>query len=307
MKRELPYDEQFRILSHFSIPVNRSAVPAMQLAMYSFKPKSDKEYEVEKRQIKSYDGAEIPVYVMGPRGLADDAPCLVFFHGGGFILPASKHHYKTVREYAMEAGCKVVFPDYRLAPKNVFPTAHEDCYAVYKWTIEHAKELGIDPGRIAIGGDSAGGNLTAGVTLMARDRGLAMPLFQMMIYPATDRRMNTESVREITKAPVWDSTHSKVMWGWYAPDADREDIYYASPMEAPSLEGLPGAYIETADYDSLRDEGRNYADALKEAGCDVEYHLARGTVHGFEMVGSRSEIVRESIARRCDYLRRHFK
>lgn len=300
------FDAQFRALTYFRIPLNKKMTPAFQTMFRTVMGfHSDRELRVRHRRLPSFDGRRIPVSIIEPRDVQPNAPCLVYFHGGGFILPAVGYHYHVVREYVRQTGCKVVFPDYRLAPVYPFPTAHEDCYAIYEWVCRNHKKLNIDPKRIAVGGDSAGGCLSAGVTLMARDRGFAAPCCQMLVYPVTDRRMETESAKTILDAPVWDRKHSEAMWAWYTPDSGAAHLYYTSPMEAEDLTGLPDAYVETADFDSLRDEGKAYAERLQEAGVNVEYHLSVGTVHGFEMVWN-SQIVRDCVKQRCDYLNRIF-
>lgn len=136
---------------------------------------------------------------------------------------------------------------------------------------------------------------------MARDRSLEMPCYMMLIYPVTDRRMRTRSAREITSAPIWDRKHSEIMWRWYTPDINYDHIEYTSPAEALSFAGMSETYIEVADFDSLRDEGTELAERLKEAGVDVEYHLDRGTVHGFETVWD-CQITQDVIKQRCEKL-----
>ncbi|MBQ2712474.1 MAG: alpha/beta hydrolase, partial [Clostridia bacterium] len=173
------------------------------------------EVEVSRQKIKGYQQGEIEVLCFSPRGVAPKAPCLVYYHGGGFFFGAAGYHYKLCMQYAAELGCKIVFVQYRLAPKSPFPIPVEDCYAAYKWTVSHADMLGIDVNRIAVGGDSAGGCLAAAVSLMLRDRGDVLPLFQLLIYPVTDRRMQTESNKKYTDTPMWHSRLSVKMWQSY--------------------------------------------------------------------------------------------
>lgn len=303
---EKKYDSQFEKLAHTRFPMVRELMSGIQevLRMQTFPANERLRFGYAK--VRSFDGYQIPVTVLCPEGSVKDAECLIYYHGGGFVLPSDISVYRAVEKYAIEVGCRVVFPDYRLAPEYIYPTQHEDSYTVYKWVYDNAATLGIDPAKIAVGGESAGGNLAAAVCQMARDRGVQVPCFQMLLYPVTDRRMITESSQRIVDAPVWDRKHSEIMWQWLTPHVAPGEFCYASPMEAESLEGLPDAYVETCDYDSLHDEGEAYARALKEAGSKVEYHFIEGTVHGFEMAGD-TPIVIESIKRRCQALKAAFE
>jgi acetyl esterase/lipase len=222
----------------------------------------------------------------------------VFFHGGGFILAAAPHHYALAREYASRARCRVVFPDYRLAPKHPFPAAAHDCADTYCWTLQNAETLRIDPTRVAVGGDSAGGDLAAVTAQMARDLGWTRPVFQLLIYPVTDRRMQTASAKAFRDTPLWNTALSEKMWRFYLPDAGDEPVCYASPIEAASFADLAPAYVEVADFDALRDEGIAYAQALRNAGVPTELRRTKGTPHGFEVL-TRAPITRMAAGWRC--------
>lgn len=262
----------------------------------------DKEVSVKKEKIKGYKGEEIEILIFSPKNIDKQAPLLVYCHGGGFFFGGAGYHYKIAKKYAKSLPCKLIFVQYRLAPKYPFPTAPEDCFAAYKWALYNADSLGIDKHRIAVGGDSAGGNLAAVVSQMARDRGEILPACQMLIYPVTDRRMTSESSRLMTDAPMWNSTLSKMMWQGYLQGYEGEDIVYASPAEAKSFSGLPDAYVETAEFDSLRDEGIAYANLLKDSGIDVVLRETKGTMHGYDIV-AKSSVTKESVAARIDFLK----
>lgn len=296
------FDSQFDRLADFRFPMKKEIMPGIQHLLKAQKFPANDRLRFGESAVVSYDGYKVPVTVLCPENSVKDAPCLIYFHGGGFVFPADETQYKNAERYAIGAGCRIVFPDYRLCPEYAYPAAHEDCFAVYKWVIDNAEMLGIDRNRVAVGGDSAGGNLAAGVLLMARDRGVELPCFQMLIYPVTDRRMNTESAKTITDAPVWDSRHSEILWQWYTPELKQGEFCYASPNEAESLNGMPDTYIEVADFDSLRDEGIEYAKRLSAAGVNVQFCFNKGTVHGFEYAGD-TPIVMESIKRRCEVLK----
>ena len=265
----------------------------------------DCEVSIKKENIKSYDGAEISVVVIDPYGLEEVSPCLVYYHGGGFFFEGAGYHYQLAKQYALECECRVIFVQYRLAPKNPHPTPAEECYAALRWTFENAERLKIDQEKIAVGGDSAGGALAAAVCQMARDRGTDMPLFQLLVYPVTDRRMNYDSCRKYTDTPMWNAKLSVKMWQGYVQDENAPDIAYASPMEAQSFEKLPSAYVETAEFDCLYDEGIAYANALLEAGVSVELNETRGTMHGFDIV-EKAETTKTAVAERISYMKHQF-
>lgn len=301
-----PLDKQFLLLNALTLPLwKRPAVP-LQTGMRTWPCLSDSRTEVTTERVDGPDGNRIPVRVIRPRGLKNNAPCLFYIHGGGFYFPSAPYHYTLAKEYAVRAGCVVVYPDYRLAPKYPYPAAAEDCWAAYVWMTQNAVQLGIDLTRIAVGGDSAGGNLAAVMTLMARDREAVRPMFQMLIYPVTDRRMDTESARRYRDVPVWNAALSEKMWAYYLPVLPSEHIEYASPMEAKSFEGLPEAYVEVAEFDSLRDEGLNYAAALEAAGVKVTRHSTLGTPHGFEFI-TNAPLTKRTVRHRAEALRKAFE
>ena len=265
----------------------------------------DREVSITKETVKSYDGANISVFVIDPYGLEETSPCLVYYHGGGFFFEGAWYHYKLAKQYAIEAECRVIFVQYRLAPKHPHPTPAEDCYAALCWTFENAERLKIEKTKIAVGGDSAGGALAAAVCQMARDRGSDMPLFQLLIYPVTDRRMNYDSCRNFVDTPMWNAKLSKLMWQGYVQNENAPDIAYASPMEAKRFDSLPTSYVETAEFDCLRDEGIAYANAMKHAGVAVTLHETRGTMHGFDIV-EKAPTAKAMVKARIAFMRAQF-
>ena len=267
----------------------------------------DREVKVSKRLIESFDGREIELLMFDPcEGSGESAPCLVYYHGGGFFFGAAGYHYKLAKEYVLRVQCKVIMVQYRLAPKHPFPIPAEDCYAAYCWAVAHTDELGLDASRIAVGGDSAGGALAAAVAQMARERNMAKPLFQLLIYPVTDRKMESDSNRRFTDTPMWNSRLSEKMWAGYLPDATVPNIAYASPLEAECFADLPDAYVETAEFDCLHDEGIDYAKKLQEAGVAVELNDTRGTMHGFDVV-AKAPTTRVAVSDRINYMRMRFE
>jgi acetyl esterase/lipase len=245
----------------------------------------------------------IDLTIYEPKGIEKNAPCLIYLHGGAFVLKAAPYHKHLVCEYALKTPCKVVFVDYRLAPKYAFPVGVEDCYAACEWVNENAETLGIDKKRIAIGGDSAGGALTAAVCLMSLDRKTPDICFQMLIYPVMDARQNTESIKNYTDTPMWNSVFNKKMWQLYLKNGAPGQREYASPGEAVSFKGLPDSYIEVSEFDCLRDEGIIFADALAQSGVHVELNKTAGTIHGFD-IAENSELVHQIVARRIKSLQK---
>ncbi len=294
--------------SHFKPPIINGKL-LCRLGALMPPPRSlyrDPTLTVAKKRIESYDGKEIELLILSPKEETSVMPCLVYYHGGGFIFGGSFHHYNIARTYAKGARCKLIFVQYRLAPKHPHPIPSEDCYAALRWTFDNASALNVDTRRIAVGGDSAGGALAAAVCQMARDRDTTLPRFQLLIYPVTDRRMQTESNRIFTDTPMWSSKYSKKMWRAYTPDDNAPDLAYASPMEAASLAGLPPAYVETAEFDCLRDEGIAYADALCAAGVAITRHSTVGTIHGFDIV-KNSAVTKGAVEKRIAFMRERFE
>jgi len=235
--------------------------------------------KVENRTIPGPEG-QIPIRIYTPEG-PGPFPILVFFHGGGWVIGNLETADAPVRALTNRARCVAVSVDYRLAPEHKFPAAPDDCYAATVWAAENARSIGGDPSRIAVGGDSSGGNLAAVVALMARDRGLPRLAFQLLVYPVTNRDFNTASYRE--NAEGYNLTRDAMIWFWnhyLASDADASNPY-ASPLLAASLTGLPPAFVITAEYDPLRDEGESYAQRLREADVPTQHKRYAGTVHGF--------------------------
>ena len=248
---------------------------------------------VENRTVPGSAG-QIPVRIYTPVGTAP-FPVLVYFHGGGWVIGNLDTHDGICRSLANRVGCLVVSVDYRLAPEHTFPAAPEDCYAATRWLAEHAGSLGGDKGRIAVGGDSAGGNLAAVVALMARDRGGPKLAFQLLVYPATDTDFETRSYRENSEG--YFLTRADMVWFWnhYAPrDEDRRNPY-AAPLRAASLRGLPPALVISAEFDPLCDDGDAYAARLREDGVPVRLSQQDGLIHGFFQMGAVIDRGRASV------------
>lgn len=289
-------------------PLNPAFLPAVQFFMKRMQDmvKIPEGLKETRRKIPGYQDAPVGISIFEPEKGREPLPALVYFHGGAFALQSAPCHKKLSCSYALNTPCKVVSVDYRLLPENTFPIGLEDCFAAYRWVLENAAQLGISPNRIAVGGDSAGGALSAGVCLLARDRGIPVPCFQMLIYPVMDERQNSASMKKYNDTPLWNSRLNAKMWKMYLKDGLPVEKGYASPAEAVSLEGMPPAYVEVAEYDCLRDEGIAFAKALKDSGIPAELYETKRTVHGFE-IAEKNEIVKESVDRRIKKLRSVFQ
>ncbi len=259
--------------------------------------------KVEDRRIPGPAG-EIPVRIYTPAG-SGPFGALVYFHGGGWVIGNIETHDAPCRQLTAGAGCVTVSVDYRLAPEFKFPAGPDDCYAATKWVADNARSLNVDPSRLAVGGDSAGGNLAASVALMARDRGGPKLVFQLLIYPATDCADDTPSQREFAQVSpdyILSRTDMEWFWGHYlGPDDKTNPI--ACPARASSLAGLPRAFVLIAEVDPLRDEGEAYAEALRKAGVSVNLKRYDGVCHGFFSMASMIGKGRQAIADSCAELR----
>ena len=303
-----PISKEFFPFSRFTPPISESflamAVPHMKPPRSLFRAK---DLSVTRHEVSSYDGTMIECFLLSPKTLTEPSPCLIYLHGGGFVLAAAGYHYQNAMRYAREVGCKVVFVNYRLAPQNPHPFFFEDCYAAMGWVYDNATDLGIAPHRIGIGGDSAGSTLAVGVCMMARDRKHPVRFaFQMLPYPFLDARNNSESCKRYTDTPMWNSTLSHRISPMTKVDPARPDYVYYSPVEAESFEGLPPAYIETAEFDCLHDDGILYAQKLREAGIEVTLNETKGTMHGFDIM-QKAEITKAALSERITFMKKVFE
>jgi acetyl esterase len=247
-------------------------------------------------------GGGIPIRIYAPSG-EEPFPVLVYFHGGGWVLGDIESSDGLCRILANAAGCIVVSVDYRLAPEHPFPAAIEDAYYSTQWVAENASSFGGDSSRIAVCGDSAGGNLAAVVALIARDRGGPAIQFQLLVYPATDAACNTPSYQE--NAESYFLTKAAMQWFWnhyVQNDADRSHPH-ASPLQAKSLAGLPAALVITAEFDPLRDEGEQYAERMRAAGTPVQLTRYNGMIHGFFTMSEILDQGRTAIQQSAEALR----
>lgn len=240
---------------------------------------------IEDRKINRADAPDIPVRIYWPHASGEPLPVVVFYHGGGFALGDLDTHDPVARAHAAGAEAIVVSVDYRLAPEHPFPAGVDDCWAALQWAGEHAAELGGDPNRIAVAGDSAGGNLAAVVAQLARQNGGPALRFQLLWYPTITGDLSLPSFTENADAPVLNREVIDAFLGWYLPGIDPSDpaAWPATfaPANAADLTGLPPAFIGTAEHDPLRDDGAHYARLLHAAGVPVELTNEPTLVHGY--------------------------
>lgn len=243
--------------------------------------------------------ASLPIRIYIPRHAPEPLPVVTFFHGGGFLLGDLDTHDVACRRLSRDADCIVVAVDYRRGPEHRFPAAVDDAWAGFHWTLDNAPSFGGDPARVGVVGDSAGGNLAAAVCLLARDAGGPSPIFQLLVYPALDFYRRAESHRRFGQGFLLSSSTIDWYSANYADRSDWDDMR-ASPLLAKDVSGVAPAYVVTAGFDPLRDEGRAYAARLREAGVEARHHEESTLTHGFfNMAGviPAARVAGQSIAR----------
>ncbi|MGB3204136.1 MAG: alpha/beta hydrolase [Crinalium sp.] len=286
-KNQMPLDPQahkfLHQIAHLNLPPLVTAEPIQArelLAQLKAKPlKPELVANIQNRTITSQ--VDIPIRIYTPR-LDTQLPILIYLHGGGWVLGDLDGVDHICRSLANQADCIVVSVDYRLAPEHKFPAAVEDAYAVTNWVAKNAGEINGDETRIAIAGDSAGGNIAAAVALMARNLGEPSLVYQVLIYPTTQYGFDTESYQKYGQGD-FGLSKEEMIWFWhhYLTDVADGQNPYASPLLAKNLANLPPAYILTAEYDVLRDEAEAYAVKLSSAGVPVKLQRYDGMIHSF--------------------------
>jgi acetyl esterase len=263
-------------------------------------------HEVIDRSIPGPDG-DLPIRIYRPHGGTEPWPTLVYFFGGGWTLGSIETSDGICRSLANSVPCQVVTVGYRLAPEHKFPAAVRDCHAAVDWIASHAGEIGADPARLAVAGDSAGGNLAAVVCLLARDRSGPSLAAQVLVYPNTDYRGGTPSMRDNDDPALFNRRSVAWYWGHYLSTPDDGLDPLVSPLLAEDLTGLPPALVITAEYDPLRDEGEAYAERLRAAGVPVQATRYDGMVHGFFAMSGILDGGRRALAEVASYLEKHLR
>jgi acetyl esterase len=263
-------------------PFEELTVAEARLASWAFLDLTGEPEEVASVEHRFIPGptADIPVRIYRPAGDGPH-PAIVYFHGSGWVIANIEISDVATRSLANSTGCVVVSVNYQKAPEHKFPVPFDDCYAATSWVAEHAAALGVDPGRIAVAGDSAGGNIAAAICLRARDHGGPSIAYQVLIYPATDCGWDKPSAIENAEGYLLQRGSMEWFWNHYLSSMAEAENPYVSPLRAANLSGLPPAYICTAEFDPLRDDGELYGERLRDAGVPVKYTQYDGMIHGF--------------------------
>lgn len=312
--KKYKFDPELWLFSKMNVPIIPVLLPVMQkvLRLLTLGEHSDRKVRVRHGRIPSWDGKKLRTTIYTSREFQRNGPCVLVFHGGGFVYPASLHHYVLARKLAKELKAKAILVDYRLAPGHHFPVPLEDACSAYQWILENSDSLGIDREKIAVCGDSAGGNLAATVCLWARDNRLTGPCGQVLIYPFLDGRLRTRSMQKFTDTPMCSTRAMKKYLQLYLPSGHQKYSLceipreYFSPAEAASFEGLPPALIEVAQYDCLRDEGIHYARRLERAGVAAQVYRVRGAMHGYD-IATGTRLMKRCMENRIAFLKNVFE
>ena len=266
--------------------------------------------DIEDFTIADGPSGQVPLRILRPQHAQAPLPVVVYFHGAGWVFGSKKTHDRLMRELAVGAGAAIVFPEYRLSPEAKYPTALEECYSAVQWVAECGRAHGLDAERLAVAGDSVGGNLAAAVTLLSKERGRPDVRHQLLFYPVTDAAFDTASYHQFAEG--YHLRRDAMMWFWdqYTRNPGERNQITASPLRASTeqLKGLPPALVITAEADVLRDEGEDYANKLREAAVRVTAVRFQGTIHDFVMLNAlaTSAAARGAIALATAWLREGF-
>ena len=297
-RTKYPIHNDLRAACRITAPLGRGVL-GIGNAFLAAMPKgmrSDRGLTISKIKITStIDGGAFGVWVITPKDSNAPRPAILFLHGGGFVFKGAPYHYDLAKEYARRTGSVVVMVDYRTAHNNPYGTSLNDCMDAWRWLAAEAQNLGIESSKTAIVGDSAGGFLAI-KTVLASD---IRPSKLMLIYPVVDCSMRTESMAKFSDTPVWNSKLNRKMWAYYLQGAMEKSLLDLAVSE---LQKMPATYIETAEFDSLRDEGNEFARMLRQADVATIHVEVKGTMHGFDMA-QRSAITERQISERCKWLK----
>ncbi|WP_123362104.1 alpha/beta hydrolase [Pseudomonas chlororaphis] len=257
------------------------------------------------------DGQAISLTIVRPAGVKGTLPVFMFFHGGGWVLGDFPTHERLVRDLVVGSGAAAVFVNYTPSPEARYPVAINQAYAATRWVAEHGQEINVDGKRLAVAGNSVGGNMAAVVSLMAKDKGTPAIRFQLLLWPVTDANFETASYNQYAEGHFLSKNMMKWFWDNYTTDARQRNEIYASPLRATSaqLKGLPPALIQTAGADVLRDEGEAYARKLDEAGVTVTSVRYNGMIHDYGLLNVVSQVpaVRSALLQASEELKQHLK
>jgi acetyl esterase/lipase len=240
----------------------------------------------ESEKVISQNGLKVKIHITKPKGAKANAPVFIFIHGGGWVLGDYPTHRRLVRDLVVASGAVAVFPDYTPSPEAQYPVAINEIYAATQWVSENGKEIGVDGKNLAVVGNSVGGNMTAAITLMAKDKKGPHIKLQVLLWPVTDSNFETESYNSFANGRFLTKNMMKWFWDNYLPDANKRKEIYASPLQASldQLKDLPPALVQTAENDVLRDEGEAYTRKLNEAGVPVTLTRYSGLIHDYGLL-----------------------
>lgn len=246
----------------------------------------------ESEKTITQEGEKLRIHITKPKGIGANAPVFIFIHGGGWVLGDYPTHRRLVRDLVVASGAVAVFPDYTPSPEARYPVAINQIYAALKWVSEHGEEIGVNGNNLAVVGNSVGGNMTAAVVLMAKEKKGPVIKLQVMLWPVTDANFETSSYKQLGEGRFL--TKKMMVWFWdnYLPEKNVRKEIYASPLQASleQLKGLPPALIQTAENDVLRDEGEAYARKLDEAGVHVTLTRYGGLIHDYGLLNPLASI-----------------
>lgn len=297
-------DKQFGLWRHMKQPVMgerffRLSERIVKTEKYFHSHKNVNVDTITVLTVQTPNNYQLKSYLITPNKLTSNA-IILYLHGGGFCFKGSESHAEICVKYANEVGCKLLYVEYRLAHNTPYPTPENDCILMYKYLIDNAEALGVSVEKIIVAGDSAGGNLALGVFYAACRQGLQKPAALMLVYPVVDSLMQTESMKNFTDTPMWNAVLNEAMWKVYLPTDSAKELFKKNHVEANLYTEFPITYIESAEYDCLRDEALALADKLQQASVDVTLNQTQGTMHGYDQVDCQISI--DNINKRINWL-----
>jgi len=296
------YHKDFRKIAFklpFSKLICRLSQKPLELMLNMIKP--PKNISVDNFFIQGFNNDKILIKEISPESPNDFA--LLVLHGGGFGYKTAPHQLTNAFEYTSKLNCKTYLVDYHLLPKFPFPAAYDDSLKTYEYLISNADKLKINPKKIIILGDSAGGCLAANLCNTVESKNLPPPCCQVLIYPVTDNSMTTTSMKTFTDTPLWNAKNNKLMWQMYLKNCTPQQEQIAVPMKNPLPKVLPPTYIETAEFDCLHDEAILYAEKIKNHTTELQINETKGTFHGYDMLSSHP-ISKGSVEKRISFMKK---
>lgn len=290
-------NKEYGLLRYIRPPFNKFIIflSSIILSNKTIRLLNSKNLSVKKIKINTSDNKKIPLYILEPK-LKKTDKLIIYYHGGGFVFKGSTKHHFLCKKFALETNSKVIFVDYRVAPKYKYPTPINDSIDAYKWIIKNTEFLNIDPNKIIVYGTSAGGCLAVETILNAKEELLKLPALQMLIYPALDKRMITESMQKYQDTPIWNAKLNKKMWNYYLGNNK-----YLSPNERNDYKDFPPTYIEVAEFDCLHDEGVELAKKLQAEKIPVELNEIKEVMHAFEF--KNTKITKKALQKRIEIIK----